>query len=483
MLVHNSASLRTGIVRLVVAAAVLVSALAITAVPASAHSSGHHHGHHWSSHVPHGHAWGWWFNHGWCIARKPIPTAAFTADPAATFVGDAVQLDATSSTGGTTKSIFGNTVTGTITKYDWSFGDGTSATSTTATTSHTYSEAGIFSVKLTVTNDAGKTAYATKSIVVSPLPVPVADFTVDPTVMLATRPLQFDASASTGGESNGRVGTIVSYDWDFGDATTGTGVSQTHAFADPNSYDVTLTVTNDAGKSNSVTKILEVAPMPKPIPTAAFSLTPGSPVAERNVVFDGGASTGGQTDYAVGTIVSYDWNFGDGGTASSAAPVTNHTFAASGTFTVSLTVTNDAGESNTSSRSVTVFPAPPPYDPGAEPTAALSGDPVVVNPLTAQRLVSSKSGTNVKVAVGFDLPAGSDTATACQGTANVAVSFAGLKKASGKSPLTARGSGCQLRFKLNLPKGYAGKKAKFAFSFAGNDSVAPWALTRKLAVK
>jgi len=65
--------------------------------------------------------------------------------------------------------------------------------------------------------------------------------------------------------------------------------------------------------------------------------------------FDGSTST----DY--GTIVSYAWNFGDGATATLGSTATGHTYAAEGTYTVTLTVTDDGGQTGTVSQQVTVF--------------------------------------------------------------------------------------------------------------------------------
>jgi PKD repeat protein len=492
MLSFTPASLRTGIVRVALIAVLLIASLAVGTSSASAH-----YGHHWSGHENqswHGwHTWWWSHGHGQCT-HTPTPIAAFTATPDSTFVGDEVAFDASATSGGVVKDWHGDDVVGVVKKYDWSFGDGSTATSEFPTTTHTYADAGTYPVKLTVTNDADKTSTITKNVSVSSLPVPTASFTHDPQAPLATQAVGFDASSSTGGESNGRVGTIVSYSWDFGDGPTvspaeaGADPTTSHTFADAGTFVVTLTVTNDAGKTATATESLEVAPLPKPKPTASFTLTPSSPVAEREVVWDGSASTGGSTPYAVGTIVSYDWNFGDGHTTSSDTPTTNHTFAFEGTFVVSLTVTNDAGESNTASQSVVVAPVPPPYDPGDGPAdfSADGATPYAVSPLAPQSLVSSSKsgrGVNVGFAVSFALPAGVDSASACDGSAKVAVSSAGQRKVSGNASLATSDEGCQLRFKLHLPKGYAGKKAKFAFAFSGNDAIAPWSLTRKLVVK
>jgi hypothetical protein len=151
-----------------------------------------------------------------------------------------------------------------------------------------------------------------------------------------------------------------------------------------------------------------------------------------------------------------------------------------------LTVTNDSGKSDSTTQAVSVAPAPPLYDPGSGPKSASGGGPVSVSPLAPQSLVTSSraaGGLSVGFSVGFALPSGSDAGNACSGSADVAVSAPGLRKVHGTASVVSAGNGCGLAFKLKLPKGYAGKKAKFVFSFAGNDSVAPWSLTRKLAVK
>ena len=477
MLAYTPASLRTGIVRLVFASAVVIASLAIAAGTASAHSGWWSGDHNWHSH------WGWSHGHGHCH-HTPAPTAAFSFTPAAPFAGDSVQFDASASTAGTERDDDDDDVTAAILTYAWNFGDGSTAEGVTPT--HTFTDAGTYNVTLTATNDGGKSATLTTSVLVAPLPVPVAAFVVDPAAPLATHVAHFNGTSSSGGESNGRSGTIVSYAWDFGDGATADGATADHAFAAPGSYTVALTVTNDSGKSDTASHGVEVAPLPKPVPTAAFSLSPSSPVAERTITFDAGASSGGQTEDAIGTIVAYDWDFGDGSVAQSATPVTTHVFAGAATLDVKLTVTNDAGESDTAVRTVSVAPAPPPYDPGGGPKSAAGGTPVADSPAPPQSIVTTSrasGGTSVALTVGFALAHGSDAASACSGNANVVVSAGSLRKVSGKAALAPDGSGCRVGFNLHLPKAYAGKNAKFAVSFAGNRSVAAWSLTRRLKVK
>jgi YVTN family beta-propeller protein len=83
-----------------------------------------------------------------------------------------------------------------------------------------------------------------------------------------------------------------------------------------------------------------IAMTPDQAPVAAFSATaaaPGSPST-----FDGSTSS-----TAVGSIASYDWNFGDGQSAVTTTPLTSHSYASPGTYTARLTVTNTAGTSLT----------------------------------------------------------------------------------------------------------------------------------------
>lgn len=82
---------------------------------------------------------------------------------------------------------------------------------------------------------------------------PQASFTAAPTSGIAPVQVDFDASGS-----NDPDGTIVSYDWDFGDGNTGNGVSPSHTYLAAGNYTVTLTVTDDDGDSDTETENISI---------------------------------------------------------------------------------------------------------------------------------------------------------------------------------------------------------------------------------
>ncbi|HEV8365527.1 MAG TPA: S8 family serine peptidase [Gemmatimonadaceae bacterium] len=134
-----------------------------------------------------------------------------------------------------------------IVSRNWTFGDGTSGSGVVV--SHTYAVGKTYSVTLVVRDAANQSSTVTKSFT---LPAaggragnpPVANFTAFPNAGT----VDYDASSSTDD-----VG-IAKYSWNFGDGTTGTGKTVRHVYSAPNQfYNVTLTVFDLAGQSNSKT--------------------------------------------------------------------------------------------------------------------------------------------------------------------------------------------------------------------------------------
>jgi large repetitive protein len=127
--------------------------------------------------------------------------------------------------------------------YSWNFGDGT--TSTEQNPAYTYTNAGRYTVKLTVTNAGGSNTMTKGNyITVKAPPAPVATFIGAPTSGKGPLAVQF-TDASTG--------VVTSYKWDFGDGTSSTQQSPSHTYIAARSYTVKLTVSNTVG-SNTMTK-------------------------------------------------------------------------------------------------------------------------------------------------------------------------------------------------------------------------------------
>ncbi len=221
-----------------------------------------------------------------------------------------------------------------ITSYAWAYGDG--GTGSGVTSNHTYAASGAYQVTLTVTDGGGLTNSTTQTVNVT-LPVnqpPVASYTFSCT----SGNCSFDGTGSSDD-----VG-VTSYAWTFGDGGTGSGATPSHTYLATGSYQVTLTVTDGGGLSNSITKTVAVTvPSGNQPPVANFTVNCNTGKA-RQCAFDGSSSTDD-----VG-VVSYSWNFGDG-ILGSVNP-TKHTYATSGSKTVTLTVTDGGGL--TSSKTVTI---------------------------------------------------------------------------------------------------------------------------------
>ena len=228
---------------------------------------------------------------------------------------------------------------GTIVSYDWDWGDGTDH-GTGATPSHTYTENGAYTATLTVTDGQGMTASASFDVAVYDAPVIIA---LEDRTGVADREMTFDGSGSYDPD-----GEIVSYDWDWGDDTDhGTGETSTHTYAEAGVYTATFTVTDSQGIQTSST--FEVTVYDAPVIPEMEDMTGVS-----GVEMDFDASDAYDPD---GSIVSYDWDWGDSSTYGSGA-TPSHVYAADGTYTVTLKVTDSQGVITTTTFSVTVHDAP-----------------------------------------------------------------------------------------------------------------------------
>ena len=142
------------------------------------------------------------------------------------------------------------------------------------------------------------------------------------------------------------LGLISSYLWSFGDGQSGNGPTASHSYAQGGTYLVKLTIEDTYGRSLEVTRALVVGGGTPP--SAVITVSPTNPNANDQVFFNAAGSTA-----ATGrTLVSYAWDFGDGGSATGVTASNRYDFE--GTYVVTLTVEDDQGQVGTATAQVSV---------------------------------------------------------------------------------------------------------------------------------
>jgi PKD repeat protein len=321
-----------------------------------------------------------------------IPTASFTYDNACTGVVTTFTSTSTLQSGGS------------VSTYAWDFGDG--GTASTANPTHSFAATGTFNVQLTVTTATGCTDNVTTPVTVQQLPV--ADFTAN--TVCSGNATSF-TNASTGGP--------LTYAWDFGDSNSDNVQNPQHTYTTGGNYNATLIVTNGGNCHDTIQKpvtvnqgalaAFQVSTVCYPGTTTFFNSSTGSivnygwsfgdgqvssaaapahnyaagnytailivatangcadtatqpvvvnpsPTADFNVaaVCEGTAST--FTDASAGNGLTYDWDFGDGGTDATQNP--SHLYATTGTYNATLIVTNSVSCADTIQKQAMVNPNP-----------------------------------------------------------------------------------------------------------------------------
>jgi PKD repeat protein len=186
-------------------------------------------------------------------------------------------------------------------------------------------------------------AYGSNPAWFVPLPgQPAAAFTTACT----GRTCQFNAAGSFDPD-----GAIVSYEWKFGDGTTGSGPAPAHTYgySSGNTYAAILIVTDGDGQRDATRG--QTFTLADTRPFASFTVT----CTGLTCAFDASASFDPD-----GVILSYAWNFGDAPNSMGDGRTPSYKYLAGGTYTVTLTVTDDASQTSTFSWMVTVVAPPPP---------------------------------------------------------------------------------------------------------------------------
>ena len=255
--------------------------------------------------------------------RNLEPTAGFRA-PGTANVGDGVRFvdESTDPEGG-------------LLTYLWNFGD--DSTSTARNPIHEYDTPEAVLVTLLITDDEGATSTSTRAIVIFPTIRPVAHFSYEPEGGTIHDTVEFFD------ESLDEDGSILAWEWDFGDGETSSRKDPTHTFEDKGTHRVTLTVEDDDGNTDTVTRSVTIENLP---PTAEFTASATTAQVDDEIRF-----TDASTDPEDHQL-RYSWDFGDGSTSDASNP--RHSYDEAGTYTVVLTLSDDEGETDTASATVKV---------------------------------------------------------------------------------------------------------------------------------
>lgn len=259
------------------------------------------------------------------------PVAGFTYSPPYPQAYETVTFDASAS----------YDPDGYIVRYEWKFGDETNGTG--EITNHTYVDDGTYTVTLNVTDNDGLSNTTSVDIIVHNRS-PVAIFTESAETIYTGQVITFNAS-----DSYDLDGYIVNHLWDFGDDTNTTGMIVEHSYVDNGVYNVTLTVTDDDGATDTASSTKTVLNRP---PVASFTESTTTVYTGEIIYFY--ASSSYDPD---GSIVSYFWTFGDGINATGIT--VDHAYADNGTYTVALTVTDNDGITVSASATKIVLNRPP----------------------------------------------------------------------------------------------------------------------------
>ena len=279
------------------------------------------------------------------LALGIAPIAGFSSSATSTCTGTNVQFTSTSTNQPTT--------------YAWTFEGGTPATSSQQNPVVSYAASGTYDVSLTVTNAYGTNTYGLNDYIT---------VTTTPTV-------NFDYvgnALSVNFTSQIQNGTVVN--WNFGDGGTSTESNPTHTFAAQGTYNVTLSAQNNCGTiTYSENVIVQLLPSASFQPSATAGCTPAS------IQFTSTVSP---------SVTAWLWTFEGGNPATSTLPNPMVTYNNTGTFDVTLVVTNNAGSTTVIQNDIVVI--------NTNPTAGFSTN-VAANTLNVTNTGVGASNTTYVV--------------------------------------------------------------------------------------
>jgi PKD repeat protein len=245
-----------------------------------------------------------YMNSAWCLGPcgAPLPPVAdFQADETQGCVPMVVHFDDQSDNNPTS--------------WSWSFEGGTPPTSTQQNPTVTYNSTGTFNVSLTVTNAQGSnTKTILNYITVEDIPLADFDYSIDE--------FEVDFENLSSGATD--------YDWSFGDGGTSTLENPLHVYAEDGVYTVTLSASNDCG-TDVITQVIEIITQP----FADFSSNVDEGCVPFEVEFYNLSSENAD---------EFEWEFPGGSPPTSTAFEPIVLYEVPGSYPVTLTVFNEAGE-------------------------------------------------------------------------------------------------------------------------------------------
>ncbi|MDP6909447.1 MAG: PKD domain-containing protein, partial [Flavobacteriales bacterium] len=255
------------------------------------------------------------------VTVHPLPVSIFTNDTVCGLI--------------TMPFLDGSTVTsGTITGWQWYFGDGN--VSNVQNTSHVYASGGNYTTSLVVTTALGCQDSSALNVVV--YPKPVVDF-------IAVDACLNDINSFT--DQSTIVGSqLTGWNWDFGD-NTGTSTQQdpTYLYGTSGQYTVELITTTADGCMDTIEQTVDV----HDLPVADFTFI--------DICEDDSIQFVDLSTIPSGAINSWEWDFGNGNTASVVDPDYQH-YPADAIYPVTLIVSSGFGCSDTLEDAIEIFPVP-----------------------------------------------------------------------------------------------------------------------------
>ncbi len=232
-----------------------------------------------------------------------------------------------------------------------------------ATEPHQFTAPGTYNVTMEVMDTGNLSANRTAMVIVSAIPPPppppfVVSITAAPTE--GTMPLTVSFTSNVSGGI-----PPYSYDWEFGDGSKSNAANTVHIYITGGNFAVWLNVNDNGGRfAQSAFLFVNVTPAAVDLvvtpPTDFFADSSGVTVTFTTTV------TGGTPPY------TYQWDFGDGGQSNAANPT--HTYPSNGTYTVSVTVTDDRGQVVTHTFAFVV----PPHSSPPRPQSGIDLSPFVL---------------------------------------------------------------------------------------------------------